>query len=66
MTKNEVLTLRVERSLGDLLSENADLIGLTRADYLRLVLRAASKIDPKLLLTSWETEVQSQLLRKHQ
>ena len=66
MTKNEVLTLRVERSLGDLLSENADLVGLTRADYLRLVLRAASKIDPKLLLTSWEAEVQSQLLRKLQ
>ena len=63
MSKNEVLTLRIEEHLGQELSRIADVIGMTRADYLRMVLRMATNVDPQVLRRVMEDGLRAQILK---
>jgi len=63
MAKNEVLTLRIEEHLGQELSRIAEVIGMTRADYLRMVLRMATNVDPQVLRRVMEDGLRAQILK---
>jgi len=63
MAKNEVLTLRIEEHLGQELSRIAEVIGMTRADYLRMVLRMATNVDPQVLRRVLEDGLRAQILK---
>jgi antitoxin component of RelBE/YafQ-DinJ toxin-antitoxin module len=64
MNKTEVLTIRIEEELGQRLSGIASEIGMTRADYLRMVLRLASSVDSKELLKAWDAGLKQQMLHQ--
>ena len=64
MNKTEVLTLRIEKEVGTRLSEISKELGLTRAEYLRMVLKLASTIDTKELMLAWKTDLKQQMLHQ--
>jgi antitoxin component of RelBE/YafQ-DinJ toxin-antitoxin module len=61
MANNEVLSIRVDHDLGAQLTSNAESVGLTRADYLRMILRAASTIDPAKLKQKWDNDTRKMI-----
>lgn len=64
VNKTEALTIWIVDVLGTRLSEIANKMRLTRADYVRMVLRFASKVDFNALRQAWEVGLQNQLLQR--
>lgn len=62
MSKTEVLTIRIEEDLGRKLSAISDELGITRADYIRMVLKLSSTVDAKELVGAWEIGLKHQIL----
>ena len=62
MSKTEVLTIRIDEDLGKTLSSISEDLGITRADYIRMVLKLASTVDTKELIGAWETGLKQQIL----
>ena len=62
MNKTEVLTIRIDEELGEKLSVISVDLGITRADYIRMVLKLASTVDNKELIGAWESGLKQQIL----
>jgi antitoxin component of RelBE/YafQ-DinJ toxin-antitoxin module len=62
MNKTEVLTIRIDEELGKKLSVISEDLGITRADYIRMVLKLASTVDTKELIGAWESGLKQQIL----
>lgn len=61
MTNNEVITLRIASELGEKLTRIAEEANLTRADFLRFVLNAASEVDPTTLKKGIENVLRQEM-----
>lgn len=61
MARSEVMTIRIEESLGAKLNQIAVEVGLSRADLLRFVLRAAADMDSQQLRERLNGSVRSVL-----
>jgi len=61
MARSEVMTIRIEESLGAKLNQIAVEVGLSRADLLRFVLRAAADMDSQQLRARLNGSVRSVL-----
>jgi len=59
MANSEVMTIRIEESLGAKLNQIAAEVGISRADLLRFVLRAAADMDSNQLRQRLNESVRS-------
>ena len=66
MGKSEVLTVRIDEALGAKLSLVAQELGITRAEYMRFILSAASHVDPSELKKTWEATLSSRFIQTKQ